>query len=64
MLNTLPRAGSQLQTIRDPGAAVAGAAPQPPDAAQVAAATARYQVLREFRARLYGCLTARPDAAF
>ena len=64
MLNTLPRAGAQLQTILDSSAAVAGAAPQPPDAAQVAAASARYQALREFRARLYGCLTARPDAAF
>ena len=42
-------------------------APQPPDPGQVAAAVARYracQELREFRARLYGCLTARPDAAF
>jgi hypothetical protein len=42
-------------------------APQPPDAAQVAAAVARYrayQGLREFRSRLYGCLTARPDATF
>jgi hypothetical protein len=64
VLNTLSRAGGQLQTFLDPGAAVAGAAPQPPDAAQVAAAAARYQALREFRARLYGCLTARPDAAF
>jgi hypothetical protein len=39
----------------------------PPDPAQVAAALARYrayQALREFRARLYGCLTARPDACF
>ena len=44
-----------------------GMAPQPPDPAQVAAAVGRYQgyrALREFRARLYGCLTARPDAAF
>ena len=67
MLDTLPRAGGQLQTILDPGAALAGAAPQPPDAAQVADAIARYracQALREFRSRLYGCLTARPDALF
>ena len=44
-----------------------GMAPQPPDPAQVAAAIARcraYQALQEFRARLYGCLTARPDAGF
>jgi hypothetical protein len=42
-------------------------AAQPPDPARVAAAVARYQAyqaLREFRARLYECLTARPDAAF
>ena len=67
MLDTLPRAGGQRQTILDSGAAVAGAVPRPPDAGQVAAAIARYQAfraLREFRARLYGCLTARPDAAF
>ena len=34
---------------------------------RLAAAVARYrayQGLREFRARLYGCLAARPDAAF
>jgi protein-tyrosine-phosphatase len=42
-------------------------APQPPDPAQVADAVARYRAsraLREFRARLYGCLTARADACF
>src|SRR5258708_37160448 len=41
--------------------------PQSPDPAQVAAAIMRYQAcraLREFRARLYECLTARPDASF
>ena len=41
---------------------LAGMAPRPPDPAEVAAAVARYQAyqgLREFRARLYGCLTAR-----
>ncbi len=64
MLDTLPRAGGQLQTIRYSGAILAGAAPPLPDGVQVAAAIARYQGLREFRARLYGCLTARPDAAF
>ena len=38
--------------------------PAVPDPAQVAGAVARYVALREFRARLYGCLTARPDALF
>jgi hypothetical protein len=67
VLDTLPRAGSQLQTILDSGATLAGAAPQPPDPARVADAIARYrayQALREFRSRLYGCLAARPDALF
>jgi hypothetical protein len=41
-----------------------GAAPQPPDPAQIADAVARFLALREFRARLYACLTARPDALF
>jgi hypothetical protein len=41
-----------------------GTSAQPPDAAQVADEVARYRVLREFRARLYGCLTARADACF
>ena len=42
------------------------AAPVPgaPDPAQVAGAVARYLALREFRARLYRCLTARADALF
>jgi hypothetical protein len=64
VLDTLPRAG-QLQTIPVSGAAVGAAAPQPPDPAQVAAAIARheaYRALREFRARLYACLTVRADA--
>ena len=30
----------------------------------MAGAIARYMALREFRARLYGCLTARADALF
>ncbi|MGH3232671.1 MAG: transposase [Streptosporangiaceae bacterium] len=79
MLDTLPRSGGQLQTIPgagEPGGLLppggpAVMAPRPPDpaqvAAQVAAAVARYQAyrgLREFRARLYGRLTARPDAQF
>ncbi len=75
MLDTLPRSGGRLQAILGAsgvgGVQVAGGpagmAPRPPDPAQVAAAVARYrayQALREFRARLYGCLTARADAAF
>src|SRR6266571_4302361 len=67
VLDALPRAGGQRQAIPDSGAALAGAAPQPPDAAQVAAAIGRYracQVLREFRTGLYACLAARPDALF
>jgi len=44
-----------------------GMAARPPDPARVADAIARYQAcqgLREFRARLYACLTARRDALF
>src|SRR5450755_2325549 len=74
VLDTLPRAGGRLQSILGAGGTgglaatggLAGMAPQPPDPAQVAAAVTRYQgyrALREFRARLYGCLTARPDAS-
>jgi hypothetical protein len=67
VLDTIPRAGGQRQTILDSGAVLAGAAPQPPDAAQVTDAIARYracQALREFRTGLYECLAARPDALF
>jgi len=74
VLDTVSRSRGQAQTIPDSGgtggavAAVSpGMAPQPPDPAQVTDAVARYQAhqaLREFRARLYGCLTARPDASF
>src|SRR5262249_56492058 len=67
VLDTLPRAGGRLQTTLGSGVVLAGAAPQPPDAARVAGAIARYrawQALREFRTRLYECLTARPDALF
>jgi hypothetical protein len=72
VLDTLPRSGGQPQTILGPGGlggalTAGGLAPQPPDPGQVAAAIARYQAyqaLREFRARLYECLTARPDASF
>jgi hypothetical protein len=38
--------------------------PHPPDPAQVADAVARFLALREFRSRLYACLTARADALF
>jgi len=62
VLDTLPRAGGRLQSL--PGAGLEAAAPRPPDAAQVADAVARFLALREFRARLYGCLTSRPDALF
>ena len=43
---------------------VPAASPAAPDPARVAGSVARYMALREFRARLYGCLTARPDACF
>jgi hypothetical protein len=71
VLDTLPRAGAELQTILGADAPetarLAGAAAQPLDPAQVAEAIVRYQAcrgLREFRARLYECLTARADALF
>jgi hypothetical protein len=70
VLDTLPRSGGRLQTVLGAsavGGALAEMAPPPPDPVRVAAAVARcqaYRALREFRARLYGCLTARPDAAF
>jgi hypothetical protein len=38
--------------------------PHPPDPAQVADAVARFLALREFRSRLYACLTARADVLF
>jgi DDE superfamily endonuclease len=59
VLDTLPRAGGRLQSVLGAGAE---AAPRPPDAAQVADAVARFVSLKEFRARLYACLTSRPDA--
>jgi hypothetical protein len=67
VLDTLPRAGGQPQTILDPGAAPAGAGPRPPDPAQVADTIARYrayEALRDFRERLYGCPASRADALF
>jgi hypothetical protein len=39
-------------------------APASPDPAQVAGAVDRFLGLREFRSRLYGCLTLRADALF
>src|SRR5271165_2797778 len=47
-----------------PAGSSQAAMPAAPDPAQVAGAVARYMALREFRARLYGCLTCRPDACF
>jgi hypothetical protein len=70
VLDTLSRSRGLPQTILGSAAGAPAAvilAPEPPDAAQVADAIARYralEALREFRARLYGCLTARPDASF
>ena len=71
MLDTLSRLGGRLQSVPGAGGAggvlaadLGGVPAQPPDAAQAADAVARYRVLREFRARLYGCLTARADACF
>jgi hypothetical protein len=61
VLDTFPRAGVRLQSATG---ASAGVVPQPPDAAQVAGAVARFVALREFRARLYACLTSRSDALF
>jgi hypothetical protein len=63
VLETIPRSGGQPQTILDAGGA-GGALAAPPDPARATAAVARYQALREFRARLYACLTARADACF
>ena len=39
-------------------------APASPEPAQVASAVDRFLVLREFRSRLYACLTSRADAQF
>jgi hypothetical protein len=71
VLDTLPRSGPRRQQTAVGGGALAacpaGTEPEPPDPARVADAVMRYQAyqaLREFRAGLYGCLTARPDASF
>ena len=53
-----PRAGGRLQSVLGAGTEAA----PPPDVAQVVDAVARFLALREFRARLYACLTSRPDA--
>ena len=60
VLTALP--GGHRLPLTAPGpAALLAAAPGP---VQVAGAVARFQALRDFRARLYGCLTSRPDACF
>ena len=73
MLFTLPRSGAVPQTVLEEVRAVLETGvvtpeyAMAPDPAQVADAIARcqaYRALREFRARLYECLTARPDALF
>ena len=75
MLDTVSWSGGQPQTLLGAGGTggppaaggPTGMAPRPPDPGQVADAVARYrayQALREFRVRLYACLTARPDACF
>ena len=69
MLHTLPRPGSGLQTLPGPGHVLlpAGLAGPVPDPGVFTAAVARYRALerlREFRSRLYGCLTRRADALF
>ena len=53
VLTALP--GGQRLPLLAPAALVPG---------QVAGAVAGYQALREFRARLYECLTSRADASF
>ena len=39
-------------------------APESPEPAQVAGAVDRFLALREFRSKLYACLTSRADAQF
>ena len=70
MAATVSRSGGQPQSIPEEDLAtriapqMVALAPRPPDPAQAAAAIARYQALRDFRARLYGCLTGRADSLF
>ena len=63
VLTALP-GGQQLPLTMPAPAAPPAVLPAAPDPAQVAGAVDRYLALREFRARLYRCLTARPDACF
>jgi hypothetical protein len=56
VLDTVSRSGGLPQSFP-------GGEPEP-DPARTAAAVGRFLALREFRARLYGCLTARADALF
>ena len=63
VLTALP-GGQQLPLTMPAPAAPSAVLPAAPDPAQVAGAVDRYLALREFRARLYRCLTARPDACF
>jgi DDE superfamily endonuclease len=70
VLRTLPRPGSGLQTLPETGNVLLTslpAGPAAPDPAVFADAVARWRALerlREFRSRLYGCLTRRADALF
>jgi len=69
VLDTLPRPGSGLQTLAGTGDALvlAHADSVAPDPGVFAAAVARWRALerlREFRSRLYECLTRRADALF
>jgi hypothetical protein len=70
VLHTLPRPGSGLQTLPETGNVVLAslpASPAAPDPAVFADAVARWRALerlREFRSRLYDCLTRRADALF
>ena len=59
--NTVSRPGGRQQTL--PVLPVRDRVPAP-DPAQAADAIARFLALREFRARLYQCLTSRADALF
>jgi hypothetical protein len=64
LLQTLPRPGSGLQTLPGTGHLLAPHAGDP-DPRVFTAAVARWRALerlRDFRSRLYGCLTLRADA--
>ncbi len=69
MLHTLPRPGPGLQTLPGTGQVLLPACPagQAPDPGVFTDAVVRYRALerlREFRSRLYNCLTMRADALF